>query len=85
MFRGSEVQNLEEKCFSVKTWINIKKICLRQRKMNGNYWTVYYIRIQYHLFEMDSDIINGSVVTDETVIAKILNKNQWCHHGKMLT
>ena len=34
---------------------------------------------------MDSDIINGSVVTDETVIAKILNKNQWCHHGKMLT
>ena len=24
---------------------------------------------------MDSDIINGSVVTDKTAIAKILNKN----------
>ena len=34
---------------------------------------------------MDSETINGSVVRDETVIAKILNKNQSCHHGKVLT
>ena len=29
--------------------------------------------------------MNGSIVTDETVIAKILNKNQWCYHRKVLT
>ena len=28
--------------------------------------------------------MNGSIVTDETVIAKILNKNQWCYHRKVL-
>ena len=46
MFIGSVVQKLEEKCFSVKIWINIKKICLPQKKMNGNdvliFW--YYER-----------------------------------------
>ena len=31
---------------------------------------------------MDSQTINGSVVAAETVIAKILNKDQWCHHGR---
>ena len=34
---------------------------------------------------MNSETINGSVVPDEIVITKILNKNQWCHHGKVLT
>ena len=33
---------------------------------------------------IDSETINGSVDTDETVISKILNKNQCCHHGKVL-
>ena len=37
MFRGSAIQKLEEKCFSVKIWIIIKKICSRQQKMNCNY------------------------------------------------
>ena len=36
MLRGSVVQKLEEKCFSVKISIIIKNICLRQQKMNGN-------------------------------------------------
>ena len=27
----------------------------------------------------------SSVVTDETVTAKIWNKKQWCHQGKSLT
>ena len=31
---------------------------------------------------MDSEAINASVDTDKTVIAKILNKNQRCHHEK---
>ena len=34
---------------------------------------------------MDSYTINGSVDTDETAIAKTLNKNQWSHHGKVMT
>ena len=34
---------------------------------------------------MDSETMNGSLVTDRTVVAKILNKNQRCHHGKELT
>ena len=34
---------------------------------------------------MDSGTINGSVVTDETAIAKILNEDQGCHHRKVLT
>ena len=33
----------------------------------------------------DSETINGSLDTDETVIAQILNKNQWRYHEKMLT
>ena len=33
----------------------------------------------------DSEVINYSVDTDETVIAQILNKNQWRYHRKMLT
>ena len=33
---------------------------------------------------IDSETIKGSVDTDETVIAKISNKNQRCHHGKEL-
>ena len=36
MLRGSAPQKLEEKRFSVKIWLIIRKICLRQRKMNGN-------------------------------------------------
>ena len=36
LFRGSVVQKLEKKCFSVKIWIIIKKICLYQQKINGN-------------------------------------------------
>ena len=32
---------------------------------------------------MDFDTINGLRDTNETVIAKILNKNPWCHHGKV--
>ena len=31
---------------------------------------------------MDSDAIYDSVDTDKTVIAKTMNKNQWCHHEK---
>ena len=34
---------------------------------------------------MDSETINGSLDTDEIVIAKILNKNQGYYHGKVLT
>ena len=34
---------------------------------------------------MDSETINGSIDTDETVIAKILNKSQSCYHGKVQT
>ena len=34
---------------------------------------------------MDSDTLNGSIDTDETVIAQVLNKNQWRHHEKVLT
>ena len=34
--RGSAVQNLEEKCLSVKIWIIIKKISLPQLKTSGN-------------------------------------------------
>ena len=33
---------------------------------------------------MDSETLNISVDTDKTVIAKILNKNQWLHE-KVLT
>ena len=33
---------------------------------------------------MDSETINGLVVTDENVIANILNDDQGCHHRKVL-
>ena len=36
MLSGPMVQKLEEKCFSVKIWIIIIKICLHQQKMNVN-------------------------------------------------
>ena len=36
MFRGSVAQKLEKKTFSIKILIIIRKICLRQQKMNGN-------------------------------------------------
>ena len=35
-FRGSVVQKLNEKCFLVKIQIVIKKICLREQRMNRN-------------------------------------------------
>ena len=34
---------------------------------------------------MDSETINGSVDTDETVFVQILNKYQLRYHGKVLT
>ena len=46
MFNGSIVQKLEEKYFIVKIWIIIKKIWLRQRKMNGcDAITFWYFKI----------------------------------------
>ena len=58
--------------------------------MNGNdalFFWYFKMAAQWlpNWLVMDSETINGSVVTDETVIAKILNKNQGCHYGKKLT
>ena len=89
MFRGSVVRKLQEKCFSVKIWITIKKICLHQQKMNGNdtiifliLWKNYSIAFKWGV--MISETIHSSVYTNKTVTTKILNKNQWCHHRTVL-
>ena len=34
---------------------------------------------------MDSETIKGSVDTEKTAFAQILNKNQWSYQGKMLS
>ena len=58
--------------------------------MNGNdaiiFW--YFERTNSKAFKhvvIDSQTINGSVDTDEAVIARILNKSQWHYNGKKLT
>ena len=70
-------------------WKIIKKICLHRQKMNVNdaifflmFWKNYSIAFKWVV--MDSESINGSVDTDETVTGQILNRNQWRYHRKVL-
>ena len=64
-------------------------MCLRQQKMNG-YDAIFNLifwkknSIAFKRLVMDSETINGEVDAGETVIAKILNKNQCGYHGKVL-
>ena len=56
----------------------IKKICLRQQKMNVMNFLIFRKNKHSMAFKqmvMNSETINGSVDTDKTVITKILNKN----------
>ena len=89
MYTGSAAQKLEGKHFSVKAWIIVKKICLCQQKRNGNdaimfLYFLIWSSIAFKQVVKNSGTINGSTVTVETVIGKILNKNAWCDHGKVL-
>ena len=76
-------------CFSVKTWTIIKELCLCQHNMNGNeaifFDTWKNNSVTFKQVIMHSETRNGATVKDETVIVKILNENQRCHHGKVLT
>ena len=50
--------------------------------MNGN--DAMFHSIIFKWMVMDPEIINGSVDSQETAIAQILNKNQCLYHGKVL-
>ena len=72
-------------CFSVKIWIISKKLCLSQQKMTGNDVMLFWIFwkknliITFKQVGRDSEAINGSALTNKTVIPAILNESQWCH------
>ena len=59
----------------------MNKLCLRQKKMNGN--DTISNSIIFKRVVMDPEVINGSIDSQETVISQILNKNQCRCHGKV--
>ena len=75
-FRGLAFPKRKEKYFREKIWIVIAPHFLDISKKPHS--------IAFKRVVIDCEKMNGLVDSDETVIEKMLDTNQWCYHRKVL-
>lgn len=78
--QGISSSKIRWKMFSMKIYIFIKKIRLHQQNMKANDALIFYISKEL----LNSFQMSGNGFWHKTLIFKILDKTQWCHHRWVL-